>query len=75
MWGLVPAAFLVVGRRNIYLMSLLTTMTAVTYGQFILVAQPIALTPRLVYSYIVNQTYTVILALTLKAAGFGKQDS
>jgi len=69
MWGLIPAAFLIVRKGNIYLVSLLTTIIAVTYGIFILQGLPLALTPGVIYRYTLNLTYTVILALTARASG------
>jgi hypothetical protein len=69
MWGFIPAAFLIAKRGNIYLVVLFTTIIAVTYGQFVLQHSPFVFSPRLPYSYAVNLTYTVISALTIKAAG------
>jgi hypothetical protein len=72
MWGLVPAAFLILKKGNIYLISLFTMIVAVTYGMFVLFKLPLALSLGTVYTFLVNLTYAVILALTIKAAGFGK---
>jgi len=69
MWGFIPAAFLIAKRGNIYLVVLFTTIIAVTYGQFVLQHSPLVFSPRLPYSYVVNLTYAVISALTIKAAG------
>ena len=73
MWGLIPAIFLIVRRGNIYLISLVTTIVAVTYGQFVLAHSPLLLSTRLIYGYSVNLTYTIILSLTIKAAGLHKK--
>ena len=73
MWGLIPAAFLMTRKGNIYLISLLTTIVAVTYGQFVLGHSPLGISTRMIYAYFVNMTYTIILSLTIKAAGFGKK--
>lgn len=72
MWGLLAAAFLIARRGNAYLIALLTTIVAVTYGLFVLQGLPLALTPRVVYAYLVNLTYALILGLTIRAAGLAE---
>lgn len=70
--GLLAAAFLIARRGNAYLIALLTTIVAVTYGLFVLQGLPLALTPRVVYAYLVNLTYALILGLTIRAAGLAE---
>ena len=72
MWGFIPALFLIARKGNIYLISLLTVIIAVTYGIFVLQGLPLALTSGVIYRYIVNLTYAVILALTIRASGLSK---
>ena len=72
MWGLLAAVFLVARKGNVYLIALLTTIVAVTYGLFVLQGLQLALTLRVVYTYVVNLTYALILALKIRASGLAK---
>jgi len=73
MWGLIPAVFLILRKGNVYLVSLVTTIIAVTYGQFVLAHSPLLLSARVVYGYFVNLTYAIILSLTIKAVEFAER--
>jgi len=73
MWGLIPAVFLILRKGNVYLVSLVTTIIAVTYGQFVLAHSPLLLSARVVYGYFVNLTYAIILSLTIKAVEFDER--
>ena len=72
MWGLLAAAFLVARKGNVYLIALLTTIVAVTYGLFVLQGLQLALPLRVVYAYVVNLTYALVLALTIRASRLAK---
>lgn len=72
MWGFIPALFLIARKGDVYLISLLTMIIAVTYGLFVLQGLPLALTPGVIYRYIVNLTYALILALVIRASGLSK---
>lgn len=54
MWGLIPAAFLLARKGNIYLVSFFTFVIAVTYGQFVLGKAPLQFSNRIIYGYCVN---------------------
>lgn len=73
MWGLIPAVFLILRKGNVYLVSLVTTIIAVTYGQFVLAHSPLLLSARVVYGYFVNLTYAIILSLTINAVEFDER--
>lgn len=73
MWGLIPAMFLILRKGNVYLVSLVTTIIAVTYGQFVLAHSPLLLSARVVYGYFVNLTYAIILSLTINAVEFDER--
>jgi len=73
MWGLIPAVFLILRKGNVYLVSLVTTIIAVTYGQFVLAHSPLLLSARVVYGYFVNLAYAIILSLTIKAVEFDER--
>ena len=72
MWGFIPAVFLIARRGNIYAVTVLTTIIAVTYGMLVLQGLPFAVSIQTVYRYLVNMTYAIILSATIKASGLTK---
>ncbi len=72
MWGFLAAGLLIVIKKRVFVISLATMVVAVTYGLFVLGRLPIMLTPAIIFAYVVNLVYSVILALTIWTSGVGK---
>jgi hypothetical protein len=65
MWGFIPSIFLLLRRGNVYLISLLTMIIAVTYGLFVLQGVPLIFTLEIIVVYLINSVYALIMALTI----------
>ena len=72
MWGFLAAALLIVVKKRVFVISLVTMIVAVTYGFFVLGRLPVMLTPAIVFAYLVNLVYSVILTLAIRYSGVAK---
>jgi hypothetical protein len=54
--------------KNVYSISLLTMIIAVSFGLFVFQILPLTYSIKIPYAYVVNLIYFIILAGTLKAA-------
>jgi len=72
MWGFLAAALLIVIKRRFFVISVVTMIVAVTYGLFVLGRLPIILTPAILFTYVLNLVYSVILALAIRGSGVAK---
>jgi hypothetical protein len=70
MWAFIPAVFLLLRKGNIYAIALLTTSIAFTFEIFVLQSLPFSLTSTIIVSYAISLIYALILAVTIKVAGF-----
>jgi hypothetical protein len=68
MWGLLAAFLLIIRKKNVYLISLLTMIIAVSFGLFVFQKLPLTYSIKIPYAYLVNLVYAVILAGILKSA-------
>jgi hypothetical protein len=65
MWGIIPAIFLILRKGNIYLISLLTMIIAVSYENFVLQGLAPIISSHIIFTYLINVIYVLILAITI----------
>lgn len=68
MWGLLTAFLLIIRKKNVYSMSLLTMIIAVSFGLFVFQNLPLTYSIKIPYAYLVNLVYAIILAEIIKSA-------
>lgn len=68
MWGLLAALLLIIRKKNVYSISLLTMIIAVSFGLFVFQKLPLTYSIKIPYAYAVNLIYFIVLAGTLKTA-------